>query len=57
MDWTAYYPAFASQDRNVEIADIGCGFGGLLFALAPRFPEKILLGKYNLSYTGRTCAD
>lgn len=30
--------------RNVEIADIGCGFGGLLFALAPKFPETLILG-------------
>jgi tRNA (guanine-N7-)-methyltransferase len=30
--------------RSVEIADIGCGFGGLLFALAPRLPETLLLG-------------
>jgi tRNA (guanine-N7-)-methyltransferase len=31
--------------RNVEIADIGCGFGGLLFALAPKFPNTLMLGK------------
>jgi tRNA G46 methylase TrmB len=31
--------------RNVEIADIGCGFGGLLFALAPMFPDTLMLGK------------
>lgn len=30
--------------RRVEIADIGCGFGGLLFALAPLFPETLILG-------------
>ena len=30
--------------RNVEIADIGCGFGGLLFALAPMFPDTLMLG-------------
>ncbi|GAB7366052.1 hypothetical protein MBLNU230_g7621t1 [Neophaeotheca triangularis] len=30
--------------KQVEIADIGCGFGGLLFALAPRMPETLLLG-------------
>ncbi|KAF2722688.1 m7G tRNA methyltransferase [Polychaeton citri CBS 116435] len=34
-------PAMAKQ---VEVADIGCGFGGLLFALAPRMPETLLLG-------------
>lgn len=30
--------------QNVEIADIGCGFGGLLFALAPKFPDTLILG-------------
>lgn len=30
--------------KNVEIADIGCGFGGLLFALAPKFPDTLILG-------------
>ena len=32
--------------KNVEIADIGCGFGGLLFALAPKFPDTLILGQY-----------
>ena len=31
--------------KNVEIADIGCGFGGLLFALAPKFPDTLILGE------------
>ncbi|KAL9094310.1 MAG: hypothetical protein Q9165_003451 [Trypethelium subeluteriae] len=31
-------------DREVEIADIGCGYGGLLFALAPKMPETLILG-------------
>lgn len=30
--------------KQVEVADIGCGFGGLLFALAPKMPETLLLG-------------
>jgi tRNA (guanine-N7-)-methyltransferase len=30
--------------KNVEIADIGCGFGGLLFALAPELPDAMILG-------------
>jgi len=45
MDWTKYYPAFSGKDQQVEIADIGCGFGGLLFALAPRYPNSLILGK------------
>jgi tRNA (guanine-N7-)-methyltransferase len=58
MDWTAYYPAFRSPDpvviqdaspppkitKDVEVADIGCGFGGLLVALAPKLPDTLLLG-------------
>src|SRR5579859_7355547 len=45
MDWTTHYPAyFPSTDKKVEIADIGCGFGGLLVSLAPLFPESLMLG-------------
>lgn len=36
--------AAKSLTKNVEIADIGCGFGGLLFALAPKFPDTLMLG-------------
>ncbi|USP74591.1 tRNA (guanine-N(7)-)-methyltransferase [Curvularia clavata] len=35
---------FNAVTKNVEIADIGCGFGGLLFALAPKFPDTLILG-------------
>lgn len=31
--------------KDVEVADIGCGFGGLLVALAPVLPDTLLLGK------------
>jgi tRNA G46 methylase TrmB len=31
--------------KEVEVADIGCGFGGLLVALAPKLPDTLLLGK------------
>ncbi|WAQ89666.1 hypothetical protein PtA15_11A357 [Puccinia triticina] len=38
----------AGTDRDskkvVEFADVGCGFGGLLIAMAPLFPEKLMLG-------------
>ncbi|KAI9686039.1 MAG: tRNA (guanine-N(7)-)-methyltransferase (tRNA(m7G46)-methyltransferase) [Bathelium mastoideum] len=30
--------------KRVEVADIGCGYGGLLFALAPKMPESLILG-------------
>jgi tRNA (guanine-N7-)-methyltransferase len=58
MDWASLYPAYSAAQpgheeqstskaltKNVEIADIGCGFGGLLFALAPQFPDTLMLGK------------
>jgi len=34
--------------KDVEIADIGCGFGGLLVALAPLMPDTLLLGTHIL---------
>ncbi len=71
MDWSPYYPAFASTPdtqktddtiannegqkkiiplrKDVEVADIGCGFGGLLVALAPVLPETLLLGKARIT--------
>jgi len=30
--------------KEIEVADIGCGFGGLLFALAPTMPVTLILG-------------
>lgn len=31
--------------KDVEVVDIGCGFGGLLIALAPLMPETLMLGE------------
>lgn len=57
MNWSEYYPAYVvpqespSEDipkkisQDVEVADIGCGFGGLLVGLAPKLPESLLLGR------------
>ena len=43
-----HYPAFRESDGNsckdVEFADIGCGFGGLLIRLATVYPDKLMLG-------------
>lgn len=59
MDWSEYYPAYVQPEtepanaetkqirklvKDVEIADIGCGFGGLLVALAPKLPSTLILG-------------
>ncbi|KAL9549222.1 tRNA (guanine-N(7)-)-methyltransferase (tRNA(m7G46)-methyltransferase) [Mucor bainieri] len=49
MDWTRHYPQYypakeGEEQKKVEFADIGCGYGGLLIALAPLFPDKLMLG-------------
>ena len=57
MDWSTHYPAFISPSasttspntplqltKRVEIADVGCGFGGLLVALSPLLPTTLILG-------------
>jgi tRNA G46 methylase TrmB len=38
-------PSIPKIVKDVEVADIGCGYGGLLVALAPKLPEKLLLGE------------
>ena len=45
--------AVGKLSRQVEVADIGCGFGGLLFALAPKLPESLLLGTVDSPRLGR----
>ncbi|CEO94681.1 tRNA (guanine-N(7)-)-methyltransferase [Plasmodiophora brassicae] len=50
--WKEYFPKFpgvsddapAGLDDTVRFVDAGCGFGGLLEALAPTFPNKMILG-------------
>jgi tRNA (guanine-N7-)-methyltransferase len=47
MDWSKHYPQLANRQQNdkfVEFADIGCGYGGLLVALSTVFPDKLILG-------------
>ena len=60
MDWASLYPAFSrtspthldngrvgnrsSLIKDVSIVDIGCGFGGLLVALAPKLSDELMLG-------------
>ena len=39
-----HYPAFYGPGKTPEFADVGCGFGGLLIALAPLFPDTLMLG-------------
>jgi tRNA (guanine-N7-)-methyltransferase len=60
MDWSLYYPEFVPNgkqegvsklSKDVEVADIGCGFGGLLVALAPKLPDTLLLGWWSCAFT------
>ena len=64
MDWSKHFPAFvddtsaarspglpALMKKTVEIADIGCGFGGLLVALSPLFPDTLMIGSSPLPPT------
>lgn len=56
MDWSPFFPAYIDNAttsneplprpliQDVEVADIGCGFGGLLVALAPQLPKTLILG-------------
>lgn len=41
-DWSKHYPLINNQ--KVVFADIGCGYGGLLIALSPLFPTKLIMG-------------
>ncbi|OUM63016.1 hypothetical protein PIROE2DRAFT_20721, partial [Piromyces sp. E2] len=49
MDWSPFFPKYFSKDskentKKVDFIDVGCGYGGLLVALAPIFPDKLILG-------------
>ncbi|KAI0688088.1 putative methyltransferase-domain-containing protein [Cytidiella melzeri] len=44
IDWAVHYPSLAAHGKTPEFADVGCGFGGLLIALAPLFPDTLMLG-------------
>lgn len=51
MDWSKHYPAIYAKHKEenttpppVDIADIGCGYGGLLVELSKLFPNNLILG-------------
>ncbi len=44
MDWTQEYDVCMTEQSQVEFADIGCGYGGLLVQLSPMFPHTLMLG-------------
>ena len=51
MDWGSLFPvaAAAAQEKGLPppsptVADVGCGFGGLLISLAPLLPSSLMVG-------------
>lgn len=47
MDWSQHYQEFflnCECAQQVEFVDVGCGYGGLLVALSPVFPDTLMLG-------------
>ena len=62
MDWSSHFPAYVAPEagtanegetnrltKDITVADIGCGFGGLLVALSPLLPDELILGNSTLS--------
>ncbi|KAN0025586.1 hypothetical protein ACTFIU_002025 [Dictyostelium citrinum] len=43
-DWTKNYPQQPMNEKKVEIADVGCGYGGLLISLSSLFPDRLSVG-------------
>lgn len=47
MDWSVYYDFKTlenAETKDVQFADIGCGYGGLLLQLSEIYPNKLSLG-------------
>lgn len=38
------YSHYYNDPSQVRIIDVGCGYGGLLFGLAPLFPNQLIFG-------------
>jgi tRNA (guanine-N7-)-methyltransferase len=62
MEWGSLYPAFVVPEsdstghpscisQDVTVADIGCGFGGLLVSLSPMLSNELILGALTLTVT------
>lgn len=48
VDWTEFYPVLQKNPESIPehcptILDIGCGYGGMTFALSPMFPQNLIL--------------
>lgn len=69
MVWANHFPKFfpATADgvaveaytygKKVEVADIGCGFGGLIVSLSPKLPDTLMLGSLLQLFTRRQVID
>ena len=44
VHFSTHEEVHSQPPKQVTIADIGCGFGGLLVALAPKLPNDLILG-------------
>lgn len=44
FDYSLHYPQFPTNSTRIQFADVGCGFGGLLIALASLFPTTRMIG-------------
>jgi tRNA (guanine-N(7)-)-methyltransferase len=53
MDWSTHFPLHIpppsaapskAPAKRVTVADIGCGFGGLIVSLATKLPDTLMLG-------------
>lgn len=48
IDWSLFYPSIAEEnttivDKEPTMLDLGCGYGGMSFALGQLFPNKLIL--------------
>lgn len=54
MGWASHFPKFfataTGSNKQVEVADIGCGFGGLIVSLATKLPNTLMLGMLRLHF-------
>ncbi|KAF0988405.1 hypothetical protein HZS_2091, partial [Henneguya salminicola] len=44
IDLSVFFPHFHILDNQIEFLDIGCGYGGLLFNISEKYPDKLMMG-------------
>lgn len=69
MVWANHFPKFFpatvggavtegyTYSKKVEVADIGCGFGGLIVSLSPKLPDTLMLGSLLQLFAQRQVID